>query len=425
MAFNVFMFSHDDALAGAFRKAFPRPIPCPMTGADKGVTRRSMAGGMLGLFMALGVVAGIALAVAAIIRNPGWEGIVGGVFGGFFVGLLIMGAGAWVSLAMMRPPRIPDTEGGEEIEAQLRDVLAELEKSRIETLEQINRRAMWRIPLGASLGVAMWIASQYSDDPGDLWEFATLIVAGGIGGFVWASFCLSSRFARLYKNNVLPRLAGTFGKLSYRHAVAPNLSELRQESIFRRFDHVHADVEIFGTHRGLPLNIVELKLDSGSGKNKQTVFDGLLVTIDLPRDTHAITAVISDAGDFGNFAERMGKSGRQRVRLEDPVFEKVYEVYGTDQIAARALLHPAFMERLLALGGLAGFGRPFALCSGRMLQIAMPKRMGRQLFEPPSFRKPAASREALVQLRKDIEAVLAAADAVIDLDHRFETMARR
>jgi hypothetical protein len=60
-----------------------------------------------------------------------------------------------------------------------------------------------------------------------------------------------------------------------------------------------------------------------------------------------------------------------------------------------------------------------------MLQIAMPKRMGRQLFEPPSFRKPAASRETLVQLRKDIEAVLAAADAVIDLDHRFETMARR
>jgi hypothetical protein len=185
-----------------------------MTGADKGVTRRSMAGGMLGLFMVLGVVAGIALAVATIIRNPGWEGIVGGVFGGFFVGLLITGAGAWVSLAMMRGPRIPNTAGGEEIEAQLGDVLAELEKSRIETLEQINRRAMWRIPLGASLGIAMWIVSQYSDDPGDLWEFATLIVAGGVGGYVWASFSLSNRYARLYKDNVLPRLAGTFGKLS-------------------------------------------------------------------------------------------------------------------------------------------------------------------------------------------------------------------
>jgi hypothetical protein len=397
-----------------------------MTGSDQGGTRRrNMAGRMLGLFMALGVVAGIALAVAAIVRNPGWEGILGGIFGGFFVGLLIMGAGAWISLTMMRTPRIPDTTGGDEIEAQLRDVLTELEKTRLDTLEQINRRAMWRLPLGAGAGLLLWILSQYSDDPGDLSELVAFFVVGGIGGYIWASLALSSRYARLYKNNVLPRLAATFGELSYRHAVAPNLSELREESIFRRFDHVHADDELFGAHRGLPLNIVELKLDSGSGKNRRTVFDGLLVTIDMPRDTHAITAIVSDAGDFGNFAERMGKSGRKRVRLEDPVFEKVYEVYGTDQVAARALLHPAFMEKLLALGELADFGRPVVLCSGRMLQIAMPKRMGRQLFEPPSFRKPAASRETLVQLRKDIEAVLAAADAVIDLDHRFETMARR
>jgi hypothetical protein len=55
----------------------------------------------------------------------------------------------------------------------------------------------------------------------------------------------------------------------------------------------------------------------------------------------------------------------------------------------------------------------------------MPKSSGRNLFEPPSFQKPAANREALMQLRKDIAAVLAAADAVIDLDHRFEVMARQ
>src|SRR6185503_18958233 len=136
-------------------------------------------------------------------------------------------------------------------------------------------------------------------------------------------------------------------------------------------------------------------------------------------------AVVSDEGAFGNFRDRMKANGRQRVRLEDPVFEKVYEVYGDDQIAARALLNPAFMERLLALGERPDFGRPLALCSGRWLTFAMPKRLGRNLFEPPSFQKPAASREALVQLRKDIAAVLSAADAVIDLDHRFEVMARQ
>jgi hypothetical protein len=116
---------------------------------------------------------------------------------------------------------------------------------------------------------------------------------------------------------------------------------------------------------------------------------------------------------------------RERVRLEDPVFEKVYEVYGTDQVAARALLNPAFMEKMLKLGERPDFERPLALCSGRLLQIAMPKRVGRDLFEPPSFQKPAASRDTLIQLQADIAAVIAAADAIIDLDHRFEIMARK
>ena len=77
-------------------------------------------------------------------------------------------------------------------------------------------------------------------------------------------------------------------------------------------------------------------------------------------------------------------------------------------------------DQLKALGELQDFERPQVLCVGRVLQIAMPKRVGANLFEPPSFSKPAATREQLVQLQKDIAGVLAAADAVIDLDHRFE-----
>jgi hypothetical protein len=78
------------------------------------------------------------------------------------------------------------------------------------------------------------------------------------------------------------------------------------------------------------------------------------------------------------------------------------------------------MEKLKALGELQDFERPQVLCAGRLLQIAMPKRTRANLFEPPSFSRPAATREQLVQLEKDIAGVLAAVDAVIDLDHRFE-----
>jgi hypothetical protein len=78
------------------------------------------------------------------------------------------------------------------------------------------------------------------------------------------------------------------------------------------------------------------------------------------------------------------------------------------------------MEKLKALGEVQDFERPQVLCAGRVPQIAMPKRTGANLFDPPSFSRPAATREQLVQLQKDIAGVLAAVDAVIDLDHCFE-----
>ena len=370
----------------------------------------------------LGIVAGIAVAVASIVRNPGIEGILGGLVGGVVLALVIMGVGAWAAMTLMRGPKTLDAEapGGEAIALELKDVLAELESARLEIVEKINRRALWRVPLCAAAGVAMVIASQYSDDPPDFVEMIGLVVVPGFAGYIWASADLSTRYARLFKEKVLPRLASSFGALSYRSAIMPDLARLKAECIFRKFDASDADDEIFGTYRSLPISIVELTLTHGSGKNKQTTFDGLMVTLDLPRDTGAVTAVVSDAGALGNFVDRQKVQHRARVRLEDPVFEKVYEVYGTDQVASRALLNPAFMERLLALGVLSDFDRPQVLCDGRVLQIAMPKKAGKNLFEPPSFSQPAATRAALVQLKTDIACVLKAADAVIDLDHRFE-----
>ncbi len=387
--------------------------------------RAGLARGALVASAMLAGVAGIGVAVASAIRTPGWEGALGGVFGGFVLALVIMGAGAWLAMRLASAPTVPDTAGAEGIEAGLKDVLDELEAARLATVRQISARASWRAPLCAAAGVALIVVSQFSDDPPDFVEMVALVIVPAMGGYVWASLDLASKYARLYKDRVLPRLASTFGSLSYRRAIAPDLAPLRDEGVFRRFDKVLADDEIYGAHRNLPISIVELKLTEGSGKSERTTFDGLLVSIDLPRDTGAVTAVIADQGALGNFFDRRRDAGRQRVALEDPLFEKVYEVYSTDQVAARALLHPAFMDKMLALGGLPDFDRPMVLCGGRLLQIAMPKRVGRNLFETPSFRKPAASRESLVQLRRDIAAVLAAADAVIDLDHRFEIEARR
>lgn len=112
-------------------------------------------------------------------------------------------------------------------------------------------------------------------------------------------------------------------------------------------DHVSGKVE------DVPFEIVEAHLIQRSRNRKNettdtTVFQGLLARFDFPKPFKARTLVLADRGAIFNVLGGLFGSD-ERVRLEDPRFESAFDVYSPDQIEARYLLTPAFMERLLAL----------------------------------------------------------------------------
>ncbi|HEX2562119.1 DUF3137 domain-containing protein [Phenylobacterium sp.] len=400
--------------------------PTTSSPAAAGTPRSRGAGlALMGVLVAAAAVF-VALVVAVLARASNAADLIGGLFAAAFTSLLFAGLGAWALLTLLRPPRDDQVDGAkaEELAALLGDTLRELEIVRTETARRISARAALGVPAGVALGLAAWIAGLFGDDPSDIVDLLTLTFGGGAVGYFWAAHKLSEAYRRRYKAKVLPALAAQFGALSYRPAISPDLAALRRQRIFREFDAATAEDEIHGTYRGVPVRIVELKLTVGSGKNRRTVFDGLVTELELPRGLSGTTAVIADGGAFGNLVDRMRSSGAERVRLEDPAFEAQYEVYGTDQISARALLTPAFMERFMALSGLPGFVRPLALAEDNRLTVVMSKAAGGDLFEPPDYRKSAASRQALVELHDDVAAVLRLADALIELDHLTSSAAR-
>lgn len=319
----------------------------------------------------------------------------------------------WIITAKTTSSEVVEEIASPDEDPALAPVLAKLEAMRIETAAEIDRRVRRFIPLGLSAGVLFWAWTQFSTKPGGLVELAFFCFLGTCGGYVWASAVLAARYTTAYKAEVLPRLAARFGALDYRKAVAPDAALLKTQRLFRHFDQMGADDEIYGTYRGVPISIVELTLTEQEGKQTKTIFSGLFTRITLPRTLAGTTAVVVDGGMLGNLRDAFGGD---RVRLEDPAFERVYQVFGTDQIAARALLTPAFMTRFLQLGERSGFQRPLALAQGNALTVALPKREAGDLFEPPSYNRPAASRAAIAKLNGDLAAVLALADAVIDLD---------
>ena len=104
-----------------------------------------------------------------------------------------------------------------------------------------------------------------------------------------------------------------------------------------------------GRSQGVPFALAQLRLVNQEGYR---VFGGVLASFRLPRPRPGLTIVTRERGLLGNLIARAG-SGIERVALEDPQFEDVFEAYGFDQVQARVVLTATMLERLKALDELA------------------------------------------------------------------------
>ena len=340
-----------------------------------------------------------------------------GIFAGVFFSLLFAAAFGWLLISVLVPASTPayHTAEAAELESLLAPILRELDAVRADVARQVKQRSVTRVPLGAAGGLLLWVVSLWGDDPPGLFELLIFSGVGAIAGEVWAIGHLDRDYRRRYKDQVLPRLAARFGDLVYRHASTPNIRDLHESRILKDFDHAIADDEIAGTHRGLPVSIVEVCLKQGSGDDERTVFDGLLIELTLPRRLTGTTVIVSDEGLIGNLKTRWRADALERVPARGSSLREAVRGVQQRPIESRALLTPAFMERFTSMAERTGFSLPGARAAGNRLVVALPKRMSVDLFEPPVYWKPAGGK-VLLDLNRDIGAVLDMADAVIDLD---------
>jgi hypothetical protein len=111
--------------------------------------------------------------------------------------------------------------------------------------------------------------------------------------------------------------------------------------------------------------------------------------------------------DKGLFNAMQGKS-MPKVALEDKAFEKIFEVYSSDQVEARYLLTPTFMERLKRLN-LSHDGVVRAAFVGQKIFIALP--YDKNLFEVNLF-KDAYDISQYRAILRDLRDALAVVDTL-------------
>jgi hypothetical protein len=131
----------------------------------------------------------------------------------------------------------------------------------------------------------------------------------------------------------------------------------------------------------------------------------------FPREFLGVTIVRRDLGVFNVFGGGESNGHKlERVRLVDPSFEKAFEVWGTDQVEARYLLHPVMMERLIALeSGLHGKRIRCAFEGGDLLAAVE----GGDLFEPGDMFKPLVDPSRARRIVDEIASVVRVMDQVL------------
>jgi hypothetical protein len=153
---------------------------------------------------------------------------------------------------------------------------------------------------------------------------------------------------------------------------------------------------------------LEQKHQTKNGTRWVTVFRGYLLRVSFPKSFLGTTVVRRDRGLF-NFLDHFG-SKLQRVGLVDSKFEREFEVYGSDQVEARELVHPVFMERLLALESKFDGKRIRCAFEEGDLLLAVE---GRNRFEAGSMFSPLANPARVRAIVNDIGEILRLIDSML------------
>lgn len=249
------------------------------------------------------------------------------------------------------------------------------------------------------------------------------------------------------KKTLIPELLRTFGDIKWishdknkRDETSEIISrtDLDKSGLFMSFSDCFIDDEFKGTYKDVPFFVSEINLCNKIRSRRQeyyvSIFKGVIMNFNinkeiknrtivsskgsltsknnsiiaavsalvvslefLLRDFSVLNIIITIGLMIGAYiiAERL--SGRNeplhKINLEDPVFQKKFNAYSSDQIEARCLLTPGFMEKITNLK--KAFNSKKIKCSFYDKNFMIAMETGKNVFEIGSFFKSLNNPEVL------------------------------
>ncbi len=298
----------------------------------------------------------------------------------------------------------------ERYRTQIQPGLAAREDTRIAALKKQRDFGVYGVLLGAAIaGLVLFFFHH---------PFGLVVGAiAAFGLYAWGSRELN-QLGRETKVMLVEPVVREFGMTYELAPAAPaDIMRMRDLGLVPSWDRAAFEDKLTGQRQNAPFEFFEAHLederrttDSRGNSRREwvTVFRGQCLVARFPKPFNGVTKVERDHGAM-NFFAKLGQ-GMPKVKLEDPVFEKAFEVYGADQIEARFILTPDFMERLLKLEKtFEGKQLRCAFQGGEMLLCVE----GKNLFEPGSMYRKMDDLSRVQEMLHDFAAVFLLIDAMV------------
>lgn len=185
------------------------------------------------------------------------------------------------------------------------------------------------------------------------------------------------------------------------------LSEYVNNGLLPKHNKSSSEDYIEGRYNGVDFTFYELDLRNYNGKDTNTVFKGLVLTFEPPRKFSGRTVVLRGR----KFSQFNKLHGMKRVGLVDPVFEKIFEAYSTDQVEGRYLLTPDFMQHLVDLEtAMRGKKIRFGFLEGKLC-VALE---AHNHFETGSIKEKLTDPAPVRKILNEVSALLYLMDAILE-----------
>lgn len=229
--------------------------------------------------------------------------------------------------------------------------------------------------------------------------------------------------AKQFENDIKKRLMPEILKClhTFKWTTRNTISDeyIRKIQLFDIFNRRTTDDNFEGCYNGVKIKISETELgyETGSGRNRTytTRFKGVLISLDVDKNYKGQTFII-EKGLFG-YCRKVKVSDNKlantlstppEVFLEDVKFQKKFAVFSTDQIEARYILTPSFMERFNSLRFAFNASKMEAGIKDNKILIALYT--GKDLFRIANLFRPICDYKQLKKMADEFACLLELVD---------------